>query len=90
MKNNQTLFVRIAPKNGPAQFFRCGVSFGRQWTRVDDVDAATAERLHSEQMLEVVADQPADYEVAEVPVESSEAGKADKGGKPAPSSNKGK
>lgn len=56
----KTLFVRIGQKTGPEKFFRCGMQFGRAWSRVD-VDAATAERLHAEQMLEVTATQPADF-----------------------------
>lgn len=55
------LFVRIAPKTGPETFYRCGMAFGRAWTAVE-VDKATAERLHAEQMLEVSEDQPKDYE----------------------------
>lgn len=56
----KTLFVRIGQKTGPEKFFRCGIQFGRAWTRVE-VDKATAERLHAEQMLEVTEDQPDDY-----------------------------
>ncbi len=54
------LFVRIGPKAGPEKFFRCGMEFGRAWSRVD-VDQATAKRLHAEQMLEVTDEQPEDY-----------------------------
>jgi hypothetical protein len=54
------LFVRIGPKAGPEKFFRCGIEFGRAWSRVV-VDAATAKRLHAEQMLEVTDEQPEDY-----------------------------
>lgn len=57
----KTLFVRIGQKTGPEKFFRCGIQFGRAWTAVE-VDKATAERLHAEQMLEVSEDQPKDYE----------------------------
>ena len=54
------LFVRIAPKTGPETFYRCGMQFARAWTAVE-VDKATAERLHAEQMLEVSEDQPEDF-----------------------------
>lgn len=54
------LFVRIGPKTGPEKFFRCGMEFGRAWSRVD-VDQATAKRLHAEQMLEVTGEQPEDF-----------------------------
>lgn len=58
--SNTILFVRIGPKTGPEKFFRCAIQFARTWTRVE-VDAATAERLRGEQMLEVTSTQPADY-----------------------------
>lgn len=64
----KTLFVRILPKTGPEKFFRCGVEFTRSWKLVE-VDAATAQRLQSEQMLAVTADAPKDY----VPPEEAQA-----------------
>lgn len=55
------LFVRVARVAGaPETFHRCGERFARDWRRVD-VDAATANRLHAEQMLEVTDKQPEDY-----------------------------
>lgn len=54
------LFVRIGQKAGPETFYRCGMEFARAWQQVE-VDNATADRLQSEQMLEVSEDQPEDY-----------------------------
>lgn len=75
--SNTTLFVRIGQKNGPTQFMRCGTMFGRAWKRLADVDAATRQRLEAEQMLEVVTEQPADYNpdeaAAELTVQATEA-----------------
>lgn len=56
----KTLFVRITPKAGPEKFFRCGIEFTRSWCCVD-VDNATGERLHGEQMLEVTETEPEDF-----------------------------
>jgi hypothetical protein len=47
----QKLLVRVAPKSGATQFFRCGIRFTAEWQEVE-VDAATAARLKAEQMLE--------------------------------------
>lgn len=55
------LFVRILPKSGPEKFFRCGMEFSSDWKK-KEVDNATAERLKSEQMLEVTEKEPEDYE----------------------------
>lgn len=57
------LYVMVAMVPGaPAQFFRCGHRFVLgKWRRVE-VDAATAKRLHEEQMLAVTDEQPEGYE----------------------------
>jgi hypothetical protein len=65
MTTPKSIYVRIAPKNGPLQFLRCGISFTRAWKRLDDIDLATRQRLDAEQMLEVVTEQPDDYNVDE-------------------------
>lgn len=57
----KTLFVRILPKSGPEKFFRCGMEFSSGWKK-KEVDNATAERLESEQMLEVTEKEPEGYE----------------------------
>lgn len=55
--SKQTLHVRIHLKTGAESFYRCGMSFSRDWKQVE-VDAATAQRLHEEQMLEVSTTDP--------------------------------
>lgn len=67
----KTLFVRIVLKAGPEKFFRCGVVFTRNWCRVE-VDKATAERLHGEQMLEVTDTEPEDFAIDEKPLDQAE------------------
>ncbi len=62
---SKSIYVRIAPKNGPLQFLRCGIAFTRAWKRLDDIDLATRQRLDAEQMLEVVTEQPDDYNADE-------------------------
>ncbi|MDD2722225.1 MAG: hypothetical protein PHH47_13055 [Gallionella sp.] len=54
------LYVRINLKTGAERFFRAGLAFDREWQKVE-VDAATAQRLQEEQMLEVSEGMPADY-----------------------------
>lgn len=54
-------YVRVKPKSGAQQFYRCGMLFTLVWAMVM-VDFATAQRLDEEQMLEVSADTPVDYE----------------------------
>ena len=71
MMSNTTLFVRIGQKNGPTQFMRCGMMFGRAWKRLVDADAATRQRLEAEQMLEVATEEPADYSSDEAAAELS-------------------
>lgn len=56
----KNMYVRIAAKAGPEQFYRCGERFTTAW-RCVTVDAATAKRLHAEQMLDVREDVPEDY-----------------------------
>lgn len=57
-----TLYVRVQPRSGQATFFRCGIKFGKDWLKLTDIDAATAQRLEEEQMLEVSETKPADFE----------------------------
>jgi hypothetical protein len=56
-----TIYVRVALKTTSQKFHRCGMAFTREWVKVVDADSATVKRLKEEQMLEVEADQPADY-----------------------------
>lgn len=55
------LHVRVKPKSGAQQFYRCGMLFTLAWELVT-VDEATARRLDEEQMLEVSKTQPVDFE----------------------------
>lgn len=57
------LYVRVAPKSGVTQFYRCAILFTLAWALVE-VDKATAARLHEEQMLEVSETEPAGYTAA--------------------------
>lgn len=68
----KTLFVRITPKSGPEQFFRCGIAFSREWTPVNDLDKATVERLEAEQMLETSWTVPEGYTPAETAADDAE------------------
>lgn len=54
------LHVRVKPKSGAQQFYRCGMLFTQAWAMVT-VDDATARRLDEEQMLETSAEWPADF-----------------------------
>ncbi len=45
--------VKVVSKGAAERFFRCGMEFTREWQEVE-VDAATARRLHEEQMLDVM------------------------------------
>jgi hypothetical protein len=65
------LYVRVAPKSGVTQFYRCAILFTLAWALVE-VDAATTQRLHEEQMLEVSDTEPEGY-VAPVVVDPVEA-----------------
>lgn len=57
--STKTLYVRVQPsKQGVTSFFRCGMLFIQSWRTLHDVDAATAQRLESEQMLEVTQTRP--------------------------------
>jgi predicted component of type VI protein secretion system len=56
------IYVRVGHKTGLAQFFRCGICFVAAWTPHDNLDAATVERLKSEQMLEVTDSRPPELE----------------------------
>ena len=49
------LRVRAHPAASEAGFYRCGMQFPREEWREVRVDAATAERLRREAMLEVAA-----------------------------------
>lgn len=57
----KTLFVRINPRKEAESFWRCAIQFTKAWKKVSDLDAATAQRLEEEQMLEVTETRPADY-----------------------------
>jgi len=57
----KTLFVRINPRKEAESFWRCAIQFSKAWKKVSDLDAATAQRLEEEQMLEVSETRPADY-----------------------------
>lgn len=70
------LYVRVQNKAAIEQFYRCGERFTRGWRRVE-VDAATAERLHAEQMLEVSEDEPEGYEPEPVDESASAAEQAE-------------
>lgn len=54
------LFVRVNPKSGNTQFYRCAMLFTLAWLAVD-VDGATKQRLEEEQMLETSETEPEDY-----------------------------
>lgn len=62
----QKLYVRVNPKKGITQFYRCAMLFTIAWLLVE-VDAATAARLNEEQMLDTSETVPEGYaaEVAE-------------------------
>lgn len=45
--------VRIKPRSAAQRFYRCGQEWTKNWREVE-VDAATAQRLEEEQMLEVM------------------------------------
>lgn len=62
MDELKTLYVRIQQRKEAERFYRCGMAFGRAWKKVSDVDAATAQRLEEEQMLEVTDKKPAEFE----------------------------
>ncbi|MGB4065386.1 MAG: hypothetical protein WBK19_16300 [Azonexus sp.] len=57
----KTLYVRINLRMAAESFWRCAILFTRDWKKVSDLDAATAQRLEEEQMLEVSETRPADY-----------------------------
>lgn len=55
------LYVRIQSRKEAESFWRCAIQFTKAWKKVSDLDAATAQRLEEEQMLEVSETCPADY-----------------------------
>lgn len=57
----KTLYVRINLRQASESFWRCAIQFTKAWKKVSDLDAATAQRLEEEQMLEVSETCPADY-----------------------------
>lgn len=67
------LYVRVKPKVGVNQFYRCAILFTLAWLLVD-VDEATKARLENEQMLETSEDKPEGY------VEPAESAEADTAG----------
>lgn len=72
--SKKTLYVRVQPgKPGVTSFFRCGMMFILAWRTLHDVDAATAQRLESEQMLEVTETRPPELDEA-APAGDSAAG----------------
>lgn len=61
------LWVRINPKVEVESRFRCGIQFTREWGNPIEVDAATAQRLQEDQVLEVTdVDPNASASAAEV------------------------
>ena len=75
----QNLYVRVNPKAGDTQFYRCALLFTLAWSMVE-VDAATAARLHEEQMLDTSETVPEGYEaeVAEAAKPENSLSDADK------------
>ena len=73
------LYVRVAPKVGLEQFYRCAILFTLAWMLVE-VDEATAARLNEEQMLETSDTVPEGYaaEVAEAAKPENNLSDADK------------
>lgn len=61
MKETTIVFVRIDQKAQQETFFRCGISFAKQWQRLEGVDQATYQRLEQEQVLETSLTEPADF-----------------------------
>lgn len=57
----KTLYARIHQKKEGESFWRCAIQFSRAWKKVSDLDAATAQRLAEEQMLEVTETKPVDF-----------------------------
>lgn len=62
MEQLKTLYVRIQQRKESEHFWRCGIYFSKAWKKVSDLDAATAQRLEEEQMLEVTDQRPDDFE----------------------------
>ena len=73
------LYVRVAPKVGLEQFYRCAILFTLAWMLVE-VDEATAARLNEEQMLDTSDTVPEGYaaEVAEAAKPANSLSDADK------------
>ena len=73
------LYVRVAPKVGLEQFYRCAILFTLAWMLVE-VDEATAARLNEEQMLDTSDTVPKGYaaEVAEAAKPANSLSDADK------------
>ena len=47
------IYVRIQPKQKNTSRFRAGRKFGKAWTELDGIDAATLASLKADQMLQV-------------------------------------
>ena len=71
----KTLFVRVNPRTGQQSFHRCGTQFTQVWQKLEAVDAATAARLESEQMLEVSETEP--ETIADAPNAADPAGEGE-------------
>lgn len=65
----KNLYVRVKPKSGSTEFYRCGFLHTLLWVPLTDLDDATAERLQNEQMLETSEEKPEgfDDQVEETP-----------------------
>lgn len=70
-----TLYVRVAPKSGNTQFYRCAMLFTLAWSLVV-VDEATKMRLLAEQMLEVSETKPEGYVEADTQAENYASGES--------------
>lgn len=61
------IYVRIQPKQKNTSRFRAGRKFGKAWTELDGIDAATLASLKADQMLQVSDTLPADFAAEKVP-----------------------
>lgn len=74
------LYVRVSPKSGLTQFYRCAILFALAWALIE-VDESTKERLEGEQMLETSETEPEGYlppdELAAAEAEAAAAAEAE-------------
>lgn len=61
------VYVRIQSKQKNTSRFRCGHQFGKTWTELDGIDAATLAALKADQILDVSETPPADFAAAQTP-----------------------